>query len=150
MSFMRTVCEVLGEDYDALCAQAPAPVAVAPASPRVQPTTPEGYTIAYAYSPRENVGSGGRCHLITTAALEVGRLKRAPGDALCKPRKQFWGLDGGRTPEDFETYGCVRCSAIRDRLAATSIQGIQEPFCACGRRWSDCDGSRATCHRRAS
>lgn len=27
--------------------------------------------------------------------------------------------------------------------------GMGEPFCACGRRWSDCDGSRAKCHRNA-
>lgn len=25
--------------------------------------------------------------------------------------------------------------------------GISEPFCACGRRWSQCDGSRLGCRR---
>ncbi|MGL4257956.1 MAG: hypothetical protein ACRCSL_16605 [Microbacterium sp.] len=25
---------------------------------------------------------------------------------------------------------------------------LGEPFCACGRRWSDCDGSRARCHKK--
>ncbi len=27
--------------------------------------------------------------------------------------------------------------------------GESEPFCACGRRWSDCDASRAKCHRNS-
>lgn len=25
--------------------------------------------------------------------------------------------------------------------------GLGEPFCACGRRWADCDGSRTDCSR---
>ncbi len=29
-------------------------------------------------------------------------------------------------------------------------EGINEPFCACGRRISECDGSRAGCHKRAA
>lgn len=29
------------------------------------------------------------------------------------------------------------------------VEGLGEPYCACGRRWSDCDGSRRGCHRRA-
>ena len=32
--------------------------------------------------------------------------------------------------------------------AERQVRGIEEPFCACGRRWSDCDGSRAKCHKR--
>lgn len=85
-------------------------------SPPAQLTTSDGYQIAYAYSPRENVGSTGKYHLITTERIEHGRLVREPGDALCKPTRKFWGLDGGRTAEDFERYGCVRCREIRDRL----------------------------------
>jgi len=27
------------------------------------------------------------------------------------------------------------------------IEGFAEPFCACGRRWADCDGSRTKCVR---
>jgi hypothetical protein len=113
MSFMRILAEALGVDFDA---PRPAPPEPVPAAPVVQPTTPEGYTVAYAYSPRENVGSTGKVHLITAVPIQTGRLKREAGDALCKPYRQFWGLDGGRTPEDFETYGCKRCREIRDSL----------------------------------
>jgi hypothetical protein len=28
------------------------------------------------------------------------------------------------------------------------LAGHGEPFCACGRRWSDCDGSRRGCNRK--
>lgn len=27
-------------------------------------------------------------------------------------------------------------------------EGLAEPFCACGRRYSQCDGSRAGCHKK--
>ena len=49
--------------------------------------------IAYAYSPRENVGSGGKDHIVLEEEYSKGRLKRISGDPLCKPARDFWGLE---------------------------------------------------------
>ena len=72
-------------------------------------------SFAYAYSPRENDGSSGKYHVVTQVPLEAGRLRRAAGDALCKPARKFWGLDA-RSFERFQTYPCKRCKALAERL----------------------------------
>lgn len=92
------------------------PQAQAQAQPRPQASLQGPFDVAYAYSPRESTQSGGKVHLVCRAPLRVGRIVREAGDALCKPRRQFWGLDGGRTMEDFERYGCARCKTIRAKL----------------------------------
>lgn len=73
---------------------------------------PFAHSTAYAYSPHENVGSGGTSHIIVDEPLQAGRLIRKPGDALCKPAARFWGLDmrPGRPAE------CLRCLEIAERL----------------------------------
>ena len=120
MSFLRTIVEALGEDYDALMAR-PVQALAVPAVRPPEPLTSDGYRVAYAYSPRENVGSGGRCHLITPIAISAGRLQREAGDPLCKPARKFWGLDSGRTEADFNQYGCARCGEIRKRIAKRQV-----------------------------
>ncbi len=112
-SFMRILAESMGVDY---AVPPPAPPEPEPATPPAYPTTPDGYRVAYAYSRRENVGSTGKYHLITTEHIERHPLFRRPGDALCKPARKFWGLDDGRTAEDFERHVCARFREIRDRL----------------------------------
>ncbi len=103
-------CEALGRTPKLMPAQDE------PVTSPALPTAPDSYRVAYAYSPRENVGSTGKYHLITTEQISRHPLFRRPGDALCKPARKFWGLDGGRTAEDFERHGCARCREIRDRL----------------------------------
>lgn len=49
---------------------------------------------------------------------------------------------------------CADCGSTEHAACPTEepvapVTSQAEPFCACGRRWSDCDGSRAKCHRRA-
>ena len=113
MTFFQAIIEACG----GLGSEEVPPVALpAVPTPPAHPTTPDGYRVAYAYSPRENVGSTGKYHLIATERIAHGPLVREPGDALCKPARKFWGLDGRRTAEDFERHGCARCREIRDRL----------------------------------
>lgn len=65
---------------------------------------------AYAYSPREGGREGffapGADHYQLLSPVTVGRLKRVAGDALCKPAKKFWGLDGY---DDKYTVTCKTC-----------------------------------------
>lgn len=35
-----------------------------------------------------------------------------------------------------------------ETMAGSTIDDLLLPFCACGRRWSQCDGARAQCHQR--
>lgn len=51
------------------------------------------HNISYAYSPRENVGSNGKNHIVLEQDYSKGRLKRISGDPLCKPARRFWGLE---------------------------------------------------------
>ena len=71
----------------------------------------------YAYVWNQGPNSRARTHLVTEVDLELGRLRRAAGDALCKPRSKFWGLDPSCEPVADEAL-CLRCRAIRDRLKA--------------------------------
>lgn len=73
--------------------------------------------IGIAYSPRQSDLSHGGSHIVTAEPIHVGRLHRGPLDALCKPRRRFWGLEvlpvdsaSARTPT------CSRCLAIAERL----------------------------------
>lgn len=74
-----------------------------------------GYHVAYAYSPRENVGSNGSTHIITERAFSEGRMVREAGDALCKPSGKFWGLR-----ETERAARCRRCLSIAERLGILS------------------------------
>lgn len=78
-------------------------------------------SIAYAYSPRENVGSGGGDHIVCAENVTAGRLKRQAGDALCKPQARFWGLQqrwGADTCLNYQaTASCLRCLEIAEKLS---------------------------------
>jgi hypothetical protein len=76
-------------------------------------------TIAYAYSPRENVGSSGGDHILCVEAVTRGRLRREAGDALCKPRARFWGLDARG---DGATASCLRCLELAERIVGEASE----------------------------
>ena len=78
------------------------------------------YAIAHAYTANMTGGYNGGCeHIVTRDAIKLGRsLYRDPGDALCKPRRKFWGLElsgavGGALP--LEKVTCKRCREIAER-----------------------------------
>ena len=79
--------------------------------------------ISYAYSPRENVGSGGKYHVELAEPFCFGRIKREAGDTLCAPARsrRFDNLDGGRSADDFKRWGCKRCREIAARSGATFV-----------------------------
>lgn len=68
---------------------------------------------AHAYTPNEAASYGGGEHLVLEAPFLKGRLYRARGDALCKPRRKFWGL------HDIVHYVpskiCKRCRELAER-----------------------------------
>ncbi|MFX4226346.1 MAG: hypothetical protein ACFHHU_00220 [Porticoccaceae bacterium] len=70
-----------------------------------------GLTVECAYSPRQGPASGGKDHIVLLNAFSQGRLKRAKGDALCKPRGKFWGLSESSDPNSLKHV----CSTCRDR-----------------------------------
>lgn len=113
-SALRWIAEACGVDPDA--AQS-APVSAPPVTaPEAPPQTADGHGVAYAYNPGQGPSSNGAYHLVAKAPIQSGRLRRAPGDALCKPARRFWGLDGGRTEADFNSRPCARCAELRLRL----------------------------------
>ena len=73
--------------------------------------------LATAYAGGSTTGSySGGAHLIVTKDLQVGRLRREVGDALCKSAAKFWGLEP--EPErDIAGVTCKRCRAVAARLA---------------------------------
>jgi hypothetical protein len=75
---------------------------------------PIDLVVAYAFSKREGDRSTGGYHWVTTTPLHAGRLHRQPGDALCKPRFKFWGLEHTRHSSPDVT--CTRGIEIHDRL----------------------------------
>ena len=71
--------------------------------------------IEHAYTPRETGSYGGRDHVVVEEEVRIGRIRRNRGDALCKTRWAFWGLNRGG--EDHEP-SCVRCIEIAERAIA--------------------------------
>lgn len=69
--------------------------------------------VSYAYSPRENVGSGGSDHIVLEEDFTQGRLTRKAGDALCKSSKKFWGLTA---LNDGKPANCLKCLEIAEKL----------------------------------
>lgn len=69
----------------------------------------------YAYVWNQGPNSRARTHLVTDEALDHGRLRRAPGDALCKPRSKFWGLSSSCASVPVDRL-CRRCVALAQRL----------------------------------
>lgn len=58
-------------------------------------STPITGSVAYAWALRQGALSNGRDHIVLDDALEVGQLRRAAGDALCRPRRKFRDLSPG-------------------------------------------------------
>lgn len=59
---------------------------------------PFRWHVEYAY---ETAMYGGANHIVVDEPIHIGRLSRAPGDALSRPRIRFWGLspvEDGRLP----------------------------------------------------
>lgn len=66
--------------------------------------------VLYALSPKEGCGndhSPGRHHFAFRKAYQQGRLRRGPGDPLCKPSQKFWDL----TPHAGDPVTCTACLA---------------------------------------
>lgn len=77
------------------------------------------FGIASAFHPGDRGNSAGADHLKVLDTLDVGRLHRVRGDALCKPARKFWGLyevSSGRK------VTCKRCIALAVRLVRLSIE----------------------------
>jgi hypothetical protein len=81
---------------------------------------PFRWHVEHAYTPNETVRYGGADHIIVDDHVHMGRLQRAPGDALSRRRAKFWGLSGvenGRLPT---ALADIR---IAERLAAGCARG---------------------------
>lgn len=75
-------------------------------------TTGLNLRVDYAYTLRQSDRSNGADHLVVLEDLHVGRLHRQVGDALCRPRRKFWGLEPTKRTE----ADCRRCLQIAQRL----------------------------------
>jgi hypothetical protein len=62
------------------------------AAPRKAAKNVVALTVYGAYHPRDAGNAAGSDHLVVSTDLVSGRLRRAAGDALCKPAQKFWGL----------------------------------------------------------
>lgn len=82
---------------------------------------PAAFHIAHAYTPRETGSYGGSNHITTSAPLSRGRLHREAGDALCKPRGKFWGLDSRSGSLSEAT--CKRCRELAVSLGLFEERG---------------------------
>lgn len=73
--------------------------------------------ILHAYNPSNGLRGEGKVggeHLAATAALSQGRLRRLPGDPLCKPAHAFFELrDHNRL---LKPVICKRCLEVARRL----------------------------------
>jgi len=80
--------------------------------------TPEALTahVGYAYQLRQSDRSIARDHAVLDQALTAGRLTRDQGDALCRPRRKFWGLESV-TGE--RTVTCPGCADRAERYGVT-------------------------------
>lgn len=80
--------------------------------------------IAHAYTPRETALYGGADHVVVEEEVRVGRIHRVQGDALCKRRGRFWGLNRGG--ED-HVPSCRRCIEIAERAIAAPESAKTSP-----------------------
>lgn len=71
--------------------------------------------VEYAFQPREGARSAGGYHAILDQPLTAGRLVRERGDALCRPRRKFWGLAPGNDT------GQPTCPPCKDRVARYGV-----------------------------
>lgn len=77
--------------------------------------------VAYAFNRREGANSAGHYHIVLDQPLDSGRLHRSTADALCKPGRQFWGLESRpRSVAD-----CPRCLQLASRHGVTVTAAVQ-------------------------
>lgn len=78
-------------------------------------------TVSHAYPKRPSEWTTiGADHYITHEPIHAGRLHREVGDALCKQRGKFWGLEPNKIGDgvDFGSVAtCKRCLEIAARLS---------------------------------
>jgi hypothetical protein len=77
--------------------------------------------VEYAFSRREGANSLGNYHLVLDQPLHSGRLHRDTHDALCKPRRRFWGLE----PRPKAQADCPRCLLAAARHGVTVAGGAR-------------------------
>lgn len=70
----------------------------------------------YAYVRNQCPDGRARTHLVTDADIVGGRLRRAPGDALCKPREKFYVLNHQCAQVELDDL-CPKCVDIARRLS---------------------------------
>ncbi|MBO0871819.1 MAG: hypothetical protein J2P19_00340 [Pseudonocardia sp.] len=74
-------------------------------------------TVEYAFNPRQGNRSNGAYHLVLAERLDSGRFHRDAGDALCRPRRKFWGLyEGNDSRAD-----CKRCVELAARHGVAEV-----------------------------
>ena len=67
---------------------------------------------------------GGADHIVVDEPVRLGRLSRAPGDALSRARKRFWGLspvEEGRLPSSLADI------KIAERIVKSPSAGTKTP-----------------------
>lgn len=73
--------------------------------------------VRYAFNRREGAQSNGTYHAVLDQPLHAGRLHRDAGDALCRPRNKFWGLERSSAGQPVT---CRRCLELAQRLNTVS------------------------------
>lgn len=71
-----------------------------------------GFTVQGAHHPSSRGNADGCNHIVVSEEVHKGRLLSKPGDPLCRPASDFWGLTG---PED-RPVNCQRCALMGMRL----------------------------------
>lgn len=82
----------------------------------------------HAYTPNETGSYGGGTHLGLPCDLVAGRLRRAFGDALCKPHRQFHNPEWTGPLEHIPN--CLRCLDLAARLTAGPLTLTWNPALA--------------------
>jgi hypothetical protein len=84
-----------------------------------------------SYNPSDRGQSKSGNHLVVDEPLRAGRLVREPGDPLCRPAKEFWGLTGGgREDRVVDCHMCIK------RAIRMGLEFGARPSLDMGRSWS--------------
>jgi hypothetical protein len=87
--------------------------------------------MAYAYPKRPSQWQSlGAHHVVLTEPLHEGRLHREVGDALCKPRAKFYGLDSGEGEARRaagQRFDCQTCQAVAERHGLLTAEDFAPP-----------------------
>jgi hypothetical protein len=118
MDFVRRLALALGHDPDAPREPLPEPEpAAVPSKTTVEQPL---LVVKTAHHPGDIGNAAGADHYAVTRPLDVGRLHRRAGDALCKPAAKFWGLYDA----DERAANCKRCRTIAERLGLVPAREI--------------------------